>query len=52
MQGTLVSVTPVHCIHHVRHLLASCPHGIFALLRKFAAQPKKKAQTILIFDEY
>lgn len=52
MQGALVSVTPIHSIHHVCHLLAGGPHGILALLGKFAAQPKKKTQTTLIFDEY
>ena len=52
MQGALVSVTSIHCIHHVCHLLTGGPHGILALLCKFAAQPKKKNHTTLIFDEH
>lgn len=40
MEGALICVTPIHCIHHVRHFLPCVSHGIFAFLSKFAAQPK------------
>lgn len=52
MQGALVSVTSVHCIHHVCHFLSGGPHGILALLCEFAAQPKEKTPTTLMFDEH
>lgn len=38
MQCALVSVTPVHGVDHVSHLLTGVAHGVFALLCKLAAK--------------
>lgn len=40
MKGALVSVTPIHRVHHVGHFLPRVSHSVFAFLSKFAAQPK------------
>lgn len=44
MQGALVSITSVHSIHHVGHLLTCVPHCIFALLSKLAAKINTKGR--------
>lgn len=38
MQSALIRITSVHSIHHVSHLLAGVPHGVFALFSKLAAK--------------
>jgi hypothetical protein len=35
MERALISITAVHGVHHVGHLLPSVPDGVFALLGQF-----------------
>lgn len=42
MQGALIGVTPVHSVHHVRHLLPCVAHCILALFSKLAAKANTK----------
>lgn len=42
VQGALIRITSVHCIHHVSHLLSRVPHCVFALFSKLAAKANTK----------
>lgn len=50
MKGALISITPIHSIHHVCHLLPGVPHGIFSFLSKLAAQAKNNEKNPLILE--
>ena len=44
MQSALVSITPIHRIHHVSHLLPGVPHSILAFFSKLAAKANTKGK--------